>query len=307
MLEIVKKKTEWLYRFLASKELTIALFGVICLCLAITTFTEAYSTLLWTIIRLLFALILIGLSLCTLQRIKHFTFPVLLIHIGVILTFIGGVISSYGFVATVNIYEGSSVDKVFRWDIEKDVSLGVDIFVEKLHEEYYPVPVKVGVLKGDEKHGLILLKTGEKFELGTYGISVNSLELYKKKLNLSVFNDGEYIGDADTSGQSDLPPDFPFDFKLVAYQDPVIKKMWVDMKLIRDGQIVSEGSTRVNSPLNWDGLNFYHTATDTDEEGNPYVGLQITRDPGLIYVYSGFCVVAFGGICYLFRRVRGRR
>ncbi len=307
MLENLKKGSEWLYRSLASKELTLAFFGVLCFFLAITTFTGEDNIVIWNLITLLLILTFLGLFLCTIQKFKHLSLPVLIIHIGVILTFIGGGISTYGFVATVNIYEGSLVDKVFRWDLEKDVSLGVDIFVENLHEEYYPVPIKVGVMKGEEKFDLVYLMTGETFKLGGYEVKADSLELYEKILKLSVFDNGEYIGSADTSGQSVLPPAFPYEFKLVAYVDPVIKNMWVDLKLVKDEQVVAEGRTKINSPFEWEGLNFYHTATSTDDEGIPYIGLQITRDPGLLYVYSGFCIVAFGAVYYLIRRVRGRR
>jgi hypothetical protein len=307
VLTKLKELIRWLYRFLASKELTIALFATLCLFLAFTTFSEEDNIIVWNIIRALFVLALTCLSLCTLQRIKHLPIPVLLIHSGVILTFIGGWIGSYGFVATVNIYEGTFSDKVFRWDLKKDVSLGVDIIIEKLHEEYYPVLVKVGVLKDGEKSELIILETGEDFELDKYNVRVDSIDIYKKKLDLSVYGKGEYIGAADTYGRSDLPPDFPYEFKLVAYVDPVIKKTRVDMKLARDDQIVAEGSAEVNSPFKWEGLNFYHTATNTDKAGNPFIGLQITNDPGLPYVYTGFGIIAIGGFWYIIRRFSGRR
>lgn len=296
-----------LYRFLASKELTIALFAALCFFLAITTFIKEDNAFIWAIISVLLALTALGLSLCTLQRIKTLPVPVAIIHIGMVLIFIGGGIGLNGFVATVNIYEGTSVDKVFRWDLEQDVSIGVDIFIEKLNEEFYPVPVKVGVLKNGEKSDLIYLETGKVFDMDTYNIRVDSLELYKKKLNLSVFDNGEYVGSADTTGESDMPPDFPYEFRLVAFMDPVVKRTRVDLKLVRDAQVVAEGSTKINSPFKWEGLNFYHTATSADEKGNPYIGLQITKDPGLMYVYSGFSIVAFGAVYYLIRRVRGRR
>jgi hypothetical protein len=307
VLKQIREFTQWLYRFLASKELTISLFALLSFFLAVTTFTEEDNAVIWAMTGVLLALTLLGLSLCTLQRIKTLSIPVIIIHIGVILTFIGGWIGLYGFVATVNIYEGNSADKVFRWDIEKDVSLGVDILVEKLHEEYYPVPVKVGVLKNGEKSELIILKTGEDFELDKYDVRVDSIDIYKKKLVLSVFDKGENIGSADTYGSSDLPPDFPYEFRLVAYVDPVLKKTRVDMKLLRNTQVVAEGSTEINSPFEWEGLNFYHTATNTDKMGNPYIGLQITKAPGTNVVYTGFGIISIGGVLHIFRLLHRRR
>jgi hypothetical protein len=297
----------WLYNVLASKELIISLFAILCLFLAITTFTENTNAVLWNVIRVLLALMVINLLLCTFRRIKTLSKPVLVIHIGVIFTFMGGGISTFGFVATVNIYEGTMVDNVYRWDINEDVSLGVKIMVKKLHEEFYPVPLRVGVLRGDDKIGLYTLKTGESFDIEKYSIRPDSIDLTHQSLKISVFKDGEYIGSADTSEAIDLPSDFPFNFKLVAYMDPVIKKTWVDIALINGDEIVAEGRTWVNNPLQWEGLNFHHTATNRDENRKPYVGLQITRDPGIPYVYFGFCIISTGGILYLIRKMSRRR
>jgi cytochrome c biogenesis protein ResB len=102
----------------------------------------------------------------------------------------------------------------------------------------------------------------------------------------------------------ELPADFPFEFKLVAYMDPVIKKTWVDLVLSKKGEIVAEGRTEVNSPLEWRGLKFYHIATNRDPYRNPFVGIQITRDPGTPVVYTGFCIAGIGGTLYFFRRTR---
>jgi cytochrome c biogenesis protein ResB len=89
--------------------------------------------------------------------------------------------------------------------------------------------------------------------------------------------------------------------------DPVIRKTWVDLKLMQGPKMVAEGSTAVNSPLHWEGLNFYQTATNTDQLGKPFVGLQITRDPGIIYVYIGFFILSMGVAYYLLRRMCGLR
>jgi hypothetical protein len=302
-----EKGFKWLYRFFASRELTIAVFAVLCLFLAITTFIEENSFIIWNIVRILLTLTVINLSLCTLQRIKNLSKPVLMIHIGVILTFIGGGISSYGFVATVYIYEGTLAKNVYRWDIKEDISIGADIMVKKLHEEYYPVPVKVGVLRDEKKVGLYKLKTGEKFILEKHNIKIDSIDISSKSLKLSIFYDDDYIGSADTLGASDLPPDFPFEFKLVAYMDPTIKRTWVDLALIKGSEIVAEGRTEINDPLHWNGMSFYHTATNRDKSGKPFIGIQITKDPGVVIVYLGFSIFCIGGVFYLLRRVRGLR
>ncbi|MBI4698147.1 MAG: ResB-like family cytochrome C biogenesis protein [Nitrospirae bacterium] len=259
---------KWFIKLLASKETMITLLTALCVLLAVTTFSE--NAYIWNIIRILFGLTALNLVLCTWQRIKGLSMPVLFMHIGVIITLIGGAISIFGFVATVNIYEGSKTDMVYRWDIKKDASIGAGIMVKKLHEEYYPVAIKVGVLKNGQKYNLFILKTGEVFDLDNYRVHADSLDFQTETLRLSIYLNSEYLGSADTSGIVDVRAEFPYEFKLVAYKDPVIKKAWVDLRLI-------------------------------------FVGLQITRDPGLPYVYIGFGITAFGGVFYILRRFRGIR
>ncbi len=305
-MKLPEKGFKWFIDLLASKETLVTLLIVMSVFLAVTTFAQE-SAVIWNIIRILLAATVINLSLCTLQRIRTLSRPVFIIHTGVIVTFIGGGISSFGYVATVNIYEGATVDTVYRWDKKKDMPLGMELTVKKLYEEYYPVPVKVGVLKYGEKHNLFVSKTGESFDLERYRIKVEALSLREEKLKLGVFENGRSIGYADTDGDSRLPQDFPFEFKLVAYANPSIKKTWLDLALSDGDRILVEGATEVNSPLQWEGLKFHHTATNRDPDRNPFVGVQITKDPGTAYVFSGFGIIAFGGIFYLLRRFRGIR
>jgi len=275
--------------------------------LIIAAFAGERGFFLRNIVKLFLIIIGINLSLCTLKRVKTLPKPVLIMHIGGILTLIGCGVSSFGFVATVNIYEGTRVDKAYRWDLKKDVSLGMDLTVKKINEEFYPVPVKIGVLKEGKKVGLFTLKTGENFGLENYRVKIEAPEFPLESLRLSVFNNDDYIGYADTSGERNLPSDFPFEFKLVAYKAPIVKRSWVDLRLSRGSEIIAEGSSEVNSPFKWEGLSFYHTATNLDKYGIPFAGIQITRDLGTPYVFLGFGVIAFGGTYYLWRRLRRLR
>jgi len=279
----------------------------LCLILIPTTFIEERGIYLNRAISAVLGLIGLNLLLCTLRRIKTVSMPVLILHCGTILTLAGGVVSSFGFVATVNVYEGSTVDKVYRWDIKKDIPLGVELTVKKINIDYYPIPVKVGVLKDKEKVGLFVLKTGEGFNLENYKVKVDALEFPSENLKLSIFNQGHFIGTADTSGESNLSQDFPYKFVLVAFKNPHLKRMWVDLSLSRGSAIIAEGTSEVNRPFKWQGLYFYHTATERSPYGIPYAGIQITKDPGRPYVFLGFGVTGSGAILYLIRRIARRR
>lgn len=302
------KRFEWLYLFLGSKKFTLILFPVLCIFLIPRTVIRTEDIQLGTWGSIIFGCMGLNLVLCTVQRIKTLAKAVIILHIGVLIIFTGVVISSFGYVATVNIYEGTKADKVYRWDIKKDVPLGVDIMVKKINVQYYPVAVKVGVIRAQEKFGLFLLKTGESFQLDRFTVKVDALELkQEQKLNLSVYNGDNLVGTADTLGENTLPADFPYEFKLVAYQNPSLKRLWVDLSLSKDSEVVMEGTSEVNHPLTWGKFSFYNTKVDADQYGLLFAGIQITNDPGLPYVYTGFVVAGIGSIIFLFKRLYGYR
>ena len=289
---------------MASKTVAAGLFAMLCLLLMPETFTRE-TNIYWGGIRVaLLWLTGLNLLLCTLQRIRTLPKPVLAIHFGALIVLIGGVVSSLGFVATVNMYEGTSVDKVYRWDTKEEVPLGVEIGVKKVNMEYYPIALKVGVLKGNEKVGLFELKTGDSFAVGDYVIRADALELPSDILKLRVSDREGVIGSAETSGVKDLPANFPYDFVLVAFKNPSLKRMWLDLRLTKGPEIIAEGTSEVNSPFEWQGLTFYHTRVDRDKYGMSYAGLQVTRDPGRRYVYAGFIIMGLGSVLYVINFMR---
>jgi len=297
------KRAEWLYHLLGSKKVAAILLLLLCVMLIPRTFTETTDIHLSTFPSIIFGCMGLNLLLCTVQRIKVLSLPVLIMHFGALLVIAGAVISSLGFVATVNIYEGTTVDSAYRWDEKRDMPLGVDLTVKKINIEYYSVPVKVGVLRGEEKVGLFELKTGESFTLDRYRVRVDSLEMPLEYLRLSVLEGDHLLGKADTSGEGDLPLDFPYDFKLVAYKNPSLKRVWVDLKLSKDSHVIAEGSTEVNKPLTWEKSSYHTTKIEADRFGLRFAGIQITNDPGKPYVYSGFAVMGIGSSLYFLKRL----
>lgn len=300
------KTVESSYHFLSSKKLALTLFLLLCVSLIPGTLAESdfHAS---RASRAIIACMALNIVLCTIRRMRTLRRPVLVMHIGAIITLAGGVVSSLGFIATVNIYEGTGVDSVYRWDLEQDVPLGVTLTVKKITEEYYPAPVRVGVLKGLEKVGLFEVRTGGSFALEDYTVTADSLELPSESLKLTVFKGDRLIGSFDSEGARNAPLDFPFDFKLVAYKDPVVKRVAVDLMLSRGDEVVAEGTTEVNSPFEWNRLYFYHTKLDRDPYGLPYAGIQVVKDPGKPLVYLGFVVLTAGSLYWVYAKMRGYR
>jgi hypothetical protein len=290
--------------YLSSTECAVALFLIIAAVAIPGTLTAKSSLYKSPFFLILLGLFSLNLILCTIKRYRTLSWPVLILHGGVILTIVGCIMTTFGFVATVNLYEGILVNEVYRWDLNKDSSIDVGLLVKKINLQFHPIPVRIGVLKGEKKEALVELKTGGNFDLAGYRVQVGESEYPSENLKLSVFESGKKIGTFNTlSGDTNLPASFPFSFKLVAVQTPVLKRLWVDLELFKGQDKIAEGTSEVNNPFQWGGLNFYNTKVSADDNGRQYAGIQIVRDPGRPYVFSGFALIALGAVLSFRRRI----
>lgn len=285
-------------------ELAVVLFLVVAVLAIPGTFTENRALYTHPAFLVLLGGLALNLVLCTVRRFRALSVPVLILHLGVLVVCVGVIARAFGHVATVNVYEGTTVDKVYRWDLERDVPLGAELTIRRINREYYPIPVKVGVLRGDVKESLHTLKTGDSFLVGPYRIVADSLQFPSEVLRLSVFRDGRLVGTCDTAGSRSLPADFPYEFRLVAFQDPVLKRLWVDLALSLDSVPVAAGTAEVNAPFIWNGLYFYNTQVGTDKVGMSFAGIQVVRDPGRPCVFTGFAIMGAGVVLVCARRLR---
>ena len=250
----------------------------------------------------LFVLFGLHLLLCTVTRWKSLAKSTLIVHCGIILIFVGAMFSLFRTVATVNIYEGDSTNSAFRWDLEQDLPLGLTAKISKINTEFYPTLLKIGVLRNGSKFALETVKTGDNFKLDDAIITVERLEPWKKSAYLTVRKGSKIIGTAYTEGVSTLPEEFPYQFKLVKYQNANIKNFSVDMELLRNGKVVTSGRSAINHPFHYEGMSFYNTSISADDRGRPFAGLQIVRDPGTKIVFSGMALTCLGAVLAFFRR-----
>lgn len=301
MLPAGRTVIEWL----SSTRLSIILFGLLVVAAIPGTLLksqrEYYSHPLFFLLLLAFAL---HLAICTVKRWKSLSRSTLLVHLGVLITLAGAVMTGRGYVATINIYEGESSKTVYRWDLKRDAPFSHEIRVKKINKTFHPVPLQIGVMKGDQKHALKTLRTGETFQLDGFSVKADSFDPWKELVSLTVLKNGQIVGTADTSGASTLPADFPFSFKLVAFQDAVIKRFWIDLEFLENGHVVKSGVTEINTPLTWNGLDFFNTKISLDQDKRPYAGIQIVRDPGKYIVYAGMFILSIGAIAAWYRRFR---
>jgi hypothetical protein len=301
MLPEGNKVIQWL----SSTQLSLILFGLLAAAAIPGTLLksqrEYYNHPFFLILLFAFAL---HLALCTARRWKSLSRTTLLVHAGVLITLAGAFLTGRGYIATINIYEGESSNSVYRWDLKQDAPLGHEIRVKKINTEFHPVPLQIGIMKGKEKFGLKTVKTGEAFTLEGYSVKAEKFDPWREVVTITVMKGTDFIGSADTLGISSLPDGFPFSFKLVAFQDAVIKRFWVDLELLENGHVMTSGITEINHPFNWNGLDFFNTEISLDDAKRPYAGIQIVNDPGKYVVYSGMFILAAGTIAAWYRRFR---
>jgi len=256
--------------------------------------------------RLLLVVLAINLSLCTVKHWRRLSGSVILIHTGILIVLIGSLASRAGFVATVNIYEGDSSDTAFRWDLQEDFPLGFTITVKKINHDYYPVPVRVGVLIDGNPAKLYELRTGESFEHGGFQVEVLDLDPLRPALHFAITGpDG--VRAVQTATKEVPANQSGIALQLVAFQTPIVKRSWVDLTIIPEAPPPVSGQAEVNHPFTWLGLRFYHTATNADTGGRAYAGIQIVNDQGIPLVYLGFVLVCLGNGVFLFRKRHGSR
>ena len=294
-------------QWLSSTQLSLILFGLLAAAAIPGTLLKSqrdyYNHPVFQVLLFAFAL---HLAICTVKRWKSLSRTTLIVHAGVLITLAGAFWTGRGYVATINIYEGDSSNSVYRWDLQQDAPFGYEIRVKKIITEFHPVPLQIGVMKGDQKYvpKPFEVKTGETFPLDGYSVKAERFDPMREAVTITVMKGTSPIGSADTLGISSLPADFPFSFKLVAFQDAVIKRFGVDLELLENGHVVTSGLTEINHPFNWNGMDFFNTEISLDQNKRPFAGIQIVRDPGKYVVYSGMFILAAGTIAAWYRRFR---
>lgn len=291
-----------------STRVVLGLFALLICLLVPSTFVPDLAPAFLKPVKIILAILALNLVTCTLRRLKTLRLSTLIIHLGALVILAGGQISTFGFVATVNINEKNSTDTVFNWDEEKEVPLGFDLRVARINMAFYPAAIKVGVLKNGRKAELVVTRTGDFFGFDEYRVQVLSLDPSTKELELAIQSlDGKRIGTLSTSGRKELPPGFPLDFQLVAFMDPAVKRVWVDLELWQNGELLASGTSEVNRPLRWQSMQFFLTRVDSDSRGRGYAGIQISRDPGIPFAYAGFAILCLGLLLALKRWLEGGR
>lgn len=284
---------------LASRRLALGLFLVLALLLVPATFFSPPPSFLPQFVRTALALLGGNLLACTARHWRHLQWPVRLLHLGTLLVLIGGVGSGLGYVATVNIHERQQATTAYRWDRNQEMPLGYELHLDRIGRSYYPLPVKIGLLRGGQKVGLLIGSSEQEFLFEGYRIVVSEFDRARETLQVAVSAQDKTRLGTTIAAKEVRANGLPLQFQLVAYQEPQVRRIWADLRLTSQGQLLAAGRVEANQPFCWSGERFFLTATDRDGYGFDYAGLQVVRDPALPVVYGGFLLLVLGGLAFL--------
>jgi len=89
------------------------------------------------------------------------------------------------------------------------------------------------------------------------------------------------------------PVDIP-GYKMVFRQEDVVRDFFSILQVINGERVVAEKKIEVNDPLRYGGYTFYQASYDS--QNLSWSGLQVKKDPGVLFVYAGFTIMTLGMI-----------
>ena len=250
----------------------------------------------------LLALLCLNIAWCTLSRFRRLA-PVppvawldLAVHAAVIVVLAGGAVKNWkSFVGTRNIAVGLESDTVDDADSRRQVPLGFTIAVTDQQKVYYPHRVRIGVSRVATGVNLCLMELhegqgarvpGEDLEIvpGRLDRDAGTLSIAAKGGGGSV----ELIIETRPGGRTRMVFG-PFELTLVSYSDK-LKSVRSRIVIRENGRDIMDGWLVPNGRLSYRGTSLFQTTWGTDRFGNPYTGIQVTRDPGALLFWVG-CIL----------------
>lgn len=224
-----------------------------------------------------------------------------LVHIAVLLIMLGGILGETGFVGTINTYLQQPNHLYFDWESQQDRELDFQFRVDAFRLRYYPIQLRFDLLDAatGTSHGQLILYDNEAFNIpdSPFSGQLRGFNPEAMILTVDVLEQGRFIGQYlvgerfEQFGSAQHPA---FRLNNIAFRDPVLKQMEADVSILQAGQVVRQGTIRVNEPLMYRGISFYQTAYGQDEFGRRSVGFQLSKDPGEWLVWFATLLLMLG-------------
>ncbi len=212
------------------------------------------------------------------------------IHLGLVLLSAGLIVDGLlGFVGTKHYFVGVPGSDFFNWRTGREEALPFTLEVVRAETRYHPINLQIGVRDPDGRDlGVFTVREGVSFTAGTAGIAVTprKFETGAGTLLLDVRADGVTI--TGLRAGVDAPAVAKgFAVTPVAYHDPEPSDYVALVRFSSGGGRTEEREIRINRPARYGGRSFCIVSVGEDPYRNPYVGLQITREPGERIFWAG--------------------
>lgn len=241
------------------------------------------------------------------RRLRMWTFAG--IHMGLVLLAAGLFLDGlFGFVGTKYYFVGVPGSGYFNWRTGREETLPFSLEVVRAETLFHPVNLQIGVKDPEGVEvGVFTVREGVSFTAGKSGIAVTprKFEIGTGILLLDIRADGRTASGlrarvdapAVTGGYSVAP---------VAYKDPEPSDYVALVRFSPPGGQPEEREIRINRPARYGNRSFCIVAMGEDPYRNPYVGLQITREPGERFFWAGAILFGICLCAHLFAKRAGR-
>ena len=216
-------------------------------------------------------------------------------HAGIVLLAAGMILDgAFGFLGTKYYYQGVPESSYFNWRGNREESFPLRVEVVGTETRFHPLNLQVGVKdSAGNKVGLYTVREGVPFDAGKNGIRVTPRRFDRetKTLLLDAEIDGRKA--SGLSATTETPASVKgYAISPVAYRDPEPSEYLVRVRFHAAGGTPVEKEIGVNHPATFAGISFCLVGLETDRYGNPYAGLQMTREPGEPVFWAGALLFA---------------
>ncbi len=234
-------------------------------------------------------------------RRRTFTFLAFpLVHLAPILIFAGALWGTEGgFIVTKNIHVGSINEEFFSWKERREITLPFAISVREFNTTYHrPLRIKLQVLLPDKQSAEVSTRESSYFPIeGTdYMAMAENLDLDSFDMDYYIKRGAATLGPFSKGKEEGAPILLrPLGWKGDEKRGEALVSFYAT-----DGALISTNTLAVNEPAVVMGHRVFITAWGADAEEKPFVGIQITRDPGQPLLWVGSISLTLGITMMLF-------
>jgi hypothetical protein len=236
----------------------------------------------------------------------------LLMHFSIIVILLGGAAKGlFASVGTQYLFTGVESATFYDAGTKSDVPLGFTLLMKERVEDYYPLAVRVGVTDAPtgEKLALLEIREGRSAVLpgGDLRLSVGVYDIEGKWIEIAA----EGSGRRETSRLEIVPGGRTsalfqeFELVLVGWRRDVRRVRGL-VAVLDGGEQVKKQWLYPNARIGYRGTSIFMTAWGEDQYRNPYIGIQVSRDPGAVLFWIGATLLAVTLPLFLIVRHRGR-